>query len=210
MPFITSCVRSTTVSYCFHRCVSVHTGVPHLHPIMLPLVPCPFPGSTPLWGTLPKPGQDEVPPGQVRMRYPPVQVRMGYPPLARSGWATPWPGEEEVPPGQVRMGYSPQPGQYWTSGNNCLDSQSYDESLAFVLCQLQNWIPQIEMWCDTGWSLVGRHWSWEFYEPHTFSSFERLDKKDTQSPHHQFLILLLNNIFCVHCLYTNSKPKHLG
>ena len=32
--------------YCFHRCLSAHrgAGLPHLHPIMLPLVPCPFQG----------------------------------------------------------------------------------------------------------------------------------------------------------------------
>ena len=35
-------LRSTTGRYCFNRCLSVHMGVPHLHPIILPLVPCPL------------------------------------------------------------------------------------------------------------------------------------------------------------------------
>ena len=42
----------------------------------------------------PQPGQEGVPPGQVRMGTP--QLVLGYP-LARSGWG--------YPPGQVRMGY---------------------------------------------------------------------------------------------------------
>ena len=53
--------------YCFHKHLSVHTGVPHLHPIILPLVPCTF------WGVS-RSGQDwEYP----RMGYSPGQVRMG-------------------------------------------------------------------------------------------------------------------------------------
>ena len=53
-------VRSTTGRYCFHRCLSVHTGGgPHLHLIILPLVPCPFWRVPPVlgWG-IPQPGQD--------------------------------------------------------------------------------------------------------------------------------------------------------
>ena len=56
-------------------------GVPHLHPIILPLVPYPFQGL---------PGQDRV------------QVRTGYPP-DRSGWGTPQTGQDRGYPGQVRM-----------------------------------------------------------------------------------------------------------
>ena len=38
--------------YCFHRYLSVHRWVPHLHPVILSLFPCPF------WGGGPQPGQD--------------------------------------------------------------------------------------------------------------------------------------------------------
>ena len=86
----------------------------HLHPIIFPLVPCPFwgytsdwsqmgvpqsqTGNTPSWGTPSLPGQDGVP-------------------LARSRWGTPQPGQNGVPPSQVRTGYPlartwvPLPGQ---------------------------------------------------------------------------------------------------
>ena len=84
--------RSSTGRYYFHRRLSVHTGggggVPHLHPIILPLVPCPFWGYPPSW--------DRVPPilGWGTL---PDQVRRGGTPVLR--WAN--------PPGQVRMGGYP-------------------------------------------------------------------------------------------------------
>ena len=51
-------------------------GVPHLHPIILPLVPCPFGGDS-------SPVQGEPHPG-----LPPVRSGWGTP-QARSGWGTP-------------------------------------------------------------------------------------------------------------------------
>ena len=86
-------------------------GVPHLHPIILPLVPSPFQGGTPVtghrsflgsypsprWGCpsprqgVPSPRQG-VPQSQVGVHQdgiPLSQVRMGYPPLIRTGWGTP-------------------------------------------------------------------------------------------------------------------------
>ena len=61
-------------------------GIPHLHPIKLPLVPCPFLGVPQClvlgafrgWGGG---GGTPVPDGQLRIGYPP----------ARSGWGTPPP-----------------------------------------------------------------------------------------------------------------------
>ena len=68
---------------------SIHTRrerVPHLHPIILPLVPCPFWGVSqwPVQGPFP----DGVSPGQVRMEYLPDQR-----------WGTPLPGQVTL--GQV-------------------------------------------------------------------------------------------------------------
>ena len=109
--------------YCLHRCLSVHRRVPHLHTIILPLVPCPF-WVVPQWLVLgpflwgyPSPrweviqsdsGQDGIPPGQdwgtagqVRMGYSqdwgtPSQVRMVYPS-----------GEDRRGISQSGLGYSP-------------------------------------------------------------------------------------------------------
>ena len=67
----TAHVRSTTGRYCFHRCLSVHTGgggLPYLHPIILPLVPCPFHGVNPVMGY--PLTRDGVPPSQVIMEVP--------------------------------------------------------------------------------------------------------------------------------------------
>ena len=115
---------------CFH--FVHHWGIPHLHPIILPLVPCPFwgcpsdwsqvpswgvhqsqaGGCTPVpggcipvlagWGT-PLPGQNEVPLIRDRMEYPLTMSEWGNT-LARTG----------VPPSQVRMGYPCQTGYAWT------------------------------------------------------------------------------------------------
>ena len=99
----------------------------HLHPIMLPLVPCSFWGvpqwlvpspflgghPSPRWG-YPNSRQGDTPGG-----VPTSQVRMGYPlartgvppPPARSGWVPqpglgyPWPGQDGVPP-SARTGWS--------------------------------------------------------------------------------------------------------
>ena len=86
--------------YCFHRCLSVHTqgGVPHLHPIILPLVPCPFWGYPSIWSQVPSLGGGGylsprwgIPQSQVGgtlgyplARTPPSLERMGYPPLDRT------------------------------------------------------------------------------------------------------------------------------
>ena len=58
--------------------------VPHLHPMILPLVPCPF------WGV-----PQSLVPGPFLRGYP--SPRQGYP-LARSGWDTPQSGQDGVPP----------------------------------------------------------------------------------------------------------------
>ena len=95
-------------------------GVPHLHPIILPLVPCPFWGATPVTGprslsrgySTPRLGGGGVPQDGV----PPWPGQDGVPyPLARSGSGTP-PSPSQVRmgylPSQVRMGYHPiQAGQ---------------------------------------------------------------------------------------------------
>ena len=80
-------------------------GVPHLHPIILPLVPGLFWG----WGY----------PSHQRMGYPPplIQERMGYAQFTR-GWGTPHLGEDGVPhlghdrmrpPSQDRTGWGTPP-----------------------------------------------------------------------------------------------------
>ena len=51
-------------------------GVPHFHPIILPLVPCPFQGDVPQWLVT------------VLMGVPPTRTELGYP-QARSDWGTP-------------------------------------------------------------------------------------------------------------------------
>ena len=67
MLIITARVGNTMGGYIFSLFVCSHLGVPHLHPIILSLVPCPFPGGTPVTG-----------PSQVRMGYPtPGQVTLG-------------------------------------------------------------------------------------------------------------------------------------
>ena len=109
--------------------------VPHLHPIILPLVPCPFWRGTPViglrslsvgypsprWGVTqvppPQSGQDGVPPSQVTMGYP--VARMGYPclglgyPILARGYpiVTPWPDQDEdTPPGQDGVPPPPRAG----------------------------------------------------------------------------------------------------
>ena len=111
-------------------------GLPHLHPIILQLVPCPFWGCPHDWSQVPSwvstlarsgwgvpqpgpdgdyPGQGWVSPGQVRMGGTPARSRWGkgYP-LPRDGVP---PLRDGIPPsqgrgtplGQVRKGY-PCPG----------------------------------------------------------------------------------------------------
>ena len=91
-------------------CLLTGGGVPHLHPIILLLVPCSFLGgggiNPDLTGVPPPslPGQGTPPPvltwsGQDR-GWDHSQVRMGIPLSARTGMG---------PPSQVRMGYSPLP-----------------------------------------------------------------------------------------------------
>ena len=99
---------------CFHRCVSVKfggRGLPHLHPIIIPLVLYPFwgysstgffprPVSAPLLGRYPSP-----PLGEDRMGLPqPGQDGLPSRPIS-------WSGEDGVPPHprQDRMGTPPPP-----------------------------------------------------------------------------------------------------
>ena len=79
-------LRSATGGYIFSLFVSLHPvgdEVPHLHPIILRLVPCPFWGvSSPRQGCTPRWG-----PYWPEMVYP--LARDGVPPGQR--WCTPWP-----------------------------------------------------------------------------------------------------------------------
>ena len=90
---ITAHVHSTTGGYVFSLSTTWGRGeVPHLLPIILPMVPCPFWGyPSPSWG-YPSPG------------YWVPHPRRGYPVLAR-GYAR---------PSQVRMGYPPGSAYAWT------------------------------------------------------------------------------------------------
>ena len=66
-------------------CLSVHTpeeGVPHLHPIILPLIPCPFQGDTPVTSPSSLLGGT------------PLLDGGGYTPPHVQGWGTPQPGED--------------------------------------------------------------------------------------------------------------------
>ena len=83
---------------CFQFVHQGGRGLPHLHPIILALVPCPFwevdtPG--PFQGP-PQPGQDGVPP-------PPPPARDVVPP-ARTGWHTPQPAVMGYPPFPAKTG----------------------------------------------------------------------------------------------------------
>ena len=106
-------------------CVHPHPGgggggLPHLHPIILPLVICPFWGYPSDWFQVPSRGTQVLAGGSqvlaggthswmppvrsgwgippARTGVPPGQVRMGYPHPARSGWGTPQPGLGSPPP----------------------------------------------------------------------------------------------------------------
>ena len=95
-----------TGRYYFHRCLSAHTwwggggGVALLHPIILPLVLCPFRGGTPQarsmvgWGTH-QPSQDGCTPGWGGG----VPSILEWGNLPHLGWGIPPPG----------MGYPPPP-----------------------------------------------------------------------------------------------------
>ena len=91
-------VRHTTGDYVFIGVCLLTGGLPHLHPIILPLLPCPFQRvpnlhliilplvPCPFWGVT-----------QDRLGLPPSRVRMGYLLLGRTGVPT-WPGQDGVPP----------------------------------------------------------------------------------------------------------------
>ena len=108
-PFITERVRSTTVRYCFHRCLSVHReeGVPRPGPNRgggrgYPKVPT-APSEVP---TPPPPSQVRTGGGVLQCTYP----RPRYlPPLARSQWG----GTQRYLPHQLgldgRRGYPKVP-----------------------------------------------------------------------------------------------------
>ena len=82
--------------------VSVYPQLGRGYPSPRSLVPGPFRGVH--TGVPSRPGQDVVPPSQVRMGYPPQQVMMGYPPVrsgwgtlpSRSGWGTPPPPKDRT------------------------------------------------------------------------------------------------------------------
>ena len=85
-------------------CLSIHTlggGAPHLHPIILPLVPCPFWVYPSDWSQVPSLGG----------WYP----RWGYPAWGRSGLGYPPPphGQDRTgvprPPAKTGLGYPPPP-----------------------------------------------------------------------------------------------------
>ena len=80
---IAACVRITTGRCCFHRCLSVHVGLPHLHPIILPLVPCHFqwrvPHLHPIILPLVPCSFQGIPQYQMGVGVP-QESRMGYPP----------------------------------------------------------------------------------------------------------------------------------
>ena len=69
-------------------------GVPHLHPIIFPLVPCSFLGGTPMTGPMSLPG------GFPRLWWgnPPARLRSGTPHQVRMGYLQP--GLDGVPPAQ--------------------------------------------------------------------------------------------------------------
>ena len=95
--------------YCFHRYVSVHTwGIPHLHPIIFPLVPCLFLGDTPV--THPRSLPRGVPQSQARINpsprwaYPKTEVPFqpgqdcGIHPPHDKAPPPPQPGQDRYPP----------------------------------------------------------------------------------------------------------------
>ena len=76
-------------------CRSTPGGEPHLHPIILPHIPCPF------WRGTPVTGPSSLPGGYPKMGYPPardgVPLARDVAPPAKSGWRVP---QDEVHPGQ--------------------------------------------------------------------------------------------------------------
>ena len=90
-------------------------GVPYLHPIILPLDPCPF------WGGTPVTGPRSLPRGVPQHGIPPSQVRMGVP----QDRVSPWPGMGYTAP-HPGMGYTaPQPGIGYPLGENSRGSTCY-------------------------------------------------------------------------------------
>ena len=103
--FITARIRRMGKVLFSQVSVCSHLGVPHLHPIILPLVPCPFWGYPSDWSQFPFAGYHS-PKGVLQSQAmvvgtpgwnnPLGQVKLGYP-LARTG-VLPWPGQDMVPP----------------------------------------------------------------------------------------------------------------
>ena len=107
----------------FSVCLSVHTRarVPHLHPIILPLVPCPCWGAPHLhpiiislvkcsfWGT-PVPGLGVPQPQAGGTRGCPQPRQKGVP-SSQDRMGTTGQDRIGVPLSQDRMGYPPPPGQ---------------------------------------------------------------------------------------------------
>ena len=92
-------------------------GVPHLHPIMLPLVPCPILGvGVPQAGQVPSWSRGF--PGQVKMGYPHPSLGQGW---GNSTCPQPGQGWDTLLPGQVRLRYSPPPPNPPTPTGQALD-----------------------------------------------------------------------------------------
>ena len=74
-------------------------GVPNLHPIILPLVPCPFWGYPSAWSQVPS-RRTPPPPSQDWVGYTPWPEQDGVSPPSqdRMGTPLPWPGRDGVPP----------------------------------------------------------------------------------------------------------------
>ena len=99
-------------------CLSVQGGVPHLHPIILALVPCPFQGvgypsdwsQVPSWGVPKSQVQDGGYPSLRWVRGTPSPIppgREGVPPPCQDGVPQPGmgypPARDGYPPGQVTL-----------------------------------------------------------------------------------------------------------
>ena len=127
----------------FHRHLSVNRRVPHLHPIILPLVPCPFLGEgwVPWQGQVPCPflegvswpgqvqcplagggggtpsqvrtGQDGVPPSRSGQGGTSARWGWGNSPQARSGWGTPSLARTGMAYPLARSAWTTHTGQGW-------------------------------------------------------------------------------------------------
>ena len=117
--FITTHIRRKVLFSQVSVCPQGGGGMPHLHPVIFPVVPCPFWGSTPspshntstgprsfppllargVLSSSPRQWAGRVPSSQNWMGLPHTRIGWGYHPVrtgwgivpARSGWGYPWP-----------------------------------------------------------------------------------------------------------------------